>query len=283
MDPIFIQFEQLRNALISFCREIQMSSENSWLANWHSPSGAQTLEDALLDVWYHDDQDGRETRSYPGLIALTNEQLIFANEINFLKNEFHKAIMALKTENDKQWRDTQSALARRFQPLNDSLSRDNLTRLHLKQVYRQLPLVIKRPKKVGFSWYTSGRSIKKISQKDAKTLLEKLNTDAFHVQQQLTRLANLPANEMLARVQMQAPLLRANLVFHENKRKAMNVSLPLFFPQAGENRLPDFSIPSEVKPTTRQRLTRSDNKIEDEAFLPSIRVHRYQSKPARTY
>ena len=271
-ERLFDQFEQLRTASIALAKSIENSMAPAWIAEWHQQC---SLNDILLDLWYHEDQDGRETRVYPGIIALSREQITFANEINFLKDEFRRSIQMVKEANNENWREIQGLIAKRYYPLNEHLSREGLNRLHLKQVFRHIPLVVSRPDKIGFSWYTSGRSIKKLTKQDAYNLLCKLNTESTHIKIQMERLASLQDNEPLARVQNQAPVLRANLVFDDRKKRSMNVSLPLMFPSEGKRTLPEFNIPLSEPPKHRSRLIRSDNKLEDDAFLPSIRVHRY--------
>lgn len=274
-DQLFRQFEEMRTSIGNFCRSIESGNGLMWLADWHTNQESSELEPILNDLWYQEEQDGRETRIYPGLVSLSREQVTFANEINIRKDNLRKTIQDLKDKDNVAWREIQGKLARRYSLLNERLSREGLNRLHLKQVYRHIPLVVNRPEKVGFSWYTSGRSIKKISKKEAYELLCKLNTDATHIKIQLERLASIRDDEPLARVQNQAAVLRANLVFPDKKRRSMNVSLPLMFPSEGKRALPEFNIPMPTAPANRTRLVRSDNKLEDEPFLPSIRVHRY--------
>lgn len=280
---LFDQFEHMRRAIAAFAKSVNQYDSAHWIAPWAGSVRAPDLEDLLLDLWYQEEQDGRETRIYPGLIALNREQITLAAEVNLAKDQFRKVVHALKEADNVAWREIQGRLARRYQSLNDSLGREGLARLHLKQVFRHLPLVVKRPDRVGFSWYSSGRSIARITKAEAWERLTKLNTEAAHIRIQMERLATLPDNEPLARVQRQAPVLRANLVFADGRRKSMNVSLPLLFPSQGINELPDFSIPPETPPNERHRLVRSDNKLEDEPWLPSIRVHRYRQPKHRTY
>ncbi|MDN3649714.1 DNA replication terminus site-binding protein [Reinekea marina] len=272
---LYKQFEALRDSMRDFSRMLSDDRNTLWLAPWNHLDSRSTIEDILFDLWYQDDQDGRETRVYPGLVGITPHQITYANEINLAKDRFRKTVQKIKADDSAFWRDVQGRLAKRYKTLNDQLTRDGLARIHLKQVFRHLPLVVSRPEKVGFSWYTSGRSIQKITTKDAYDLLCKLNTESAHIQIQLERLAALPSNEPLARVQKQAPVLRANIVFANKQRRSLNVSLPLLFPNEGQIDLPDFNIPPQTPPAQRQRLVRSDNRIEDEAYLPSIRVHRY--------
>jgi hypothetical protein len=274
-EQLFIKFEKLRSATLKFTRSIETEATPIWLAGWHSEH-SNSLESLLMDVWYHEDQDGRETRIYPGLVGLSRAQVTYANEINLLKDEFRDLIQKIKTDQNAEWREIQGRLAKRYRFVNEALSREGLNRLHLKQVFRHIPLLLKRPAKVGFSWYTSGRSIKKISKKEALDLLHKLNMESAHIKIQLQRLASIQDSEPLARVQKQAPVLRANAVFADNKRRSLNVSLPLMFPNEGKQTLPEFNVPPTLPPNERQRLVRNDIKIEDEPFLPSIRVHQYR-------
>lgn len=273
---LFKHFEKLKGAIANFSRSVESSNLSYWLSDWNSNISENTLDGVLNDLWYQEDQDGRETRVYPGLIGLSREQITFANEVNLYKDEFRKVVDKIKNDDNVQWRDIQGKLARRYQPVNELLAREGLNRLHLKQIFRHIPLVVNRPEKVGFSWYTSGRSIKKISKSDAYSLLCKLNTDATHIKIQLERLSAIGDQEPLARVQNQAPVLRANIVFPDKKRRSLNVSLPLMFPNEGRQDLPEFNIPPLTPPPVRSRLVRSDNKLEDDPFLPSIRVHRYE-------
>ena len=272
---LFRHFERLRNAIFTFSRSIEQQNQSYWLADWNISGKVTSIEECLLDLWYHEDQDGRETRIYPGLIGLSREQITFANEINILKDQFRLLVQTLKEQDNRNWREIQGKLAQRYRILNDSLAREGLNRLHLKQVFRHIPLVLTRPEKVGFSWYTSGRSIKKITKAEAYDLLCKLNTESAHIKIQLERLSSVQDSEPLARVQKQAPVLRANIVNSDKSRRSLNVSLPLLYPNEGRLQLPDFNVPLKTPPIERQRLVRSDNKIEDDAFLPSIRVHRY--------
>lgn len=275
---LFDDFENLRRTIQTFNKALNEGRCIAWLAPWHQLNQHSELGDILFDLWYEEDQDGRETRLYPGLVGISREHMLYANEINVAKDRFRKTVNDIKDADSVLWREIQGRLAKRYKMLNDRLSQEGLARVHLKQVFRHIPLLVQRPEKVGFSWYTSGRSIKKIDVKTAYELLCKLNTESPHIKIQLNRISSLPANEPLARVQAQAPVLRANIIFANKSRRAMNVSLPILFPHEGLADLPDFNIPSATPPSERQRLVRSDNKIEDDAFLPSIRVHRYAQK-----
>ena len=53
------------------------------------------------------------------------------------------------------------------------------------------------------------------------------------------------------------------------------IALPLFVPSP-DGRLPDHNLPPSHPPATRTRARRRDERLEDTAFLPSLRVYRYR-------
>lgn len=237
--------------------------------------------DLLTDLWYRGNQDGRETRTRHGLLLADEQTIDLINAINNQKDNFRTAVNAEKQRLDKeQWRQREQQLGEIASPLRDSLTYSGLRRVHLKQCYRHIPLLADKPTKVGFSWYTNGRSIKKISHQQAQQLLIDLGEDKPHIQVQLQTLANLTADTQLARVQALAPSVRANLVFereHITSRKAMNSSLPIFITTKHDNdsELPIFNIIELAPPNGRSRLSRNDNQISETPILPSIRAFTY--------
>jgi hypothetical protein len=153
----------------------------------------------------------------------------------------------------------------------------NIARLNLKQAYRLIPIIVATPEKIGFSWYTQGKSITRISKQKAYERLCKYG-DNSHIEIQKKKLASLNDYEELAIVQKQAPLVRANIVSRQQGkvlRRAMNSSLPFMLASIDNNILPEFNKINTDPPLTNTRLRRSDNKISDEVFLPSIRAYRY--------
>ena len=88
-DILFKQFEELRDSMRDFSKTLTTDRSTIWLANWHNIGTNATMEDVLFDLWYHEDQDGRETRMYPGLIGTSPHQMIYANEINLNKDRFY--------------------------------------------------------------------------------------------------------------------------------------------------------------------------------------------------
>ncbi|GAA3895387.1 hypothetical protein GCM10022228_03050 [Halomonas cibimaris] len=243
-------------------------------------AGGDWLHAALFDMWHTPGQDGRQTRNYIGLVAANDALLDAVIRANAAKSRFSDALQAIKQQAPSLLSEGRERLPRRHPRVQTVLERNGLARLHLKQCWRHLPVAEAPVSRVRFAWYSSGRSIKRLSVRQAEEKLLALDSDAAHVRLQLRRLAGIPSSEPLAQVQPQAPLMRANLFFTEpladgHTRRALNAAMPIFVPSA-QGRLPHTNCPALTPPEKRTRARRRDEKLEHEPFLPSLRVYRYR-------
>lgn len=230
---------------------------------------------------YMDDQEGREILLGIGLIGASPKTLEQAQLLNESKKQFKKAVQELKAQKLSFYDD---ALHEAFIQLFETFRHDytatalqsaGLSRLHLKQCYRQIPILDKCPIKVSWSWANT-RSIKKISKANAIALLNKKGDD-IGIQQQIEKVHGMRAGECIAIVQELAPHLRTNIVTpgaEESERVMMKGSLPLLYPAEPGEALPAIILP---KTKNSERQTRSDMKIDPEIYLPAIRGHRYSA------
>ncbi|WP_110649211.1 DNA replication terminus site-binding protein [Salinicola peritrichatus] len=242
---------------------------------------AHWLRRALTDFWYQDGQDGRETRNYIALIVAGPELMEQVHAVNASKASFAAILKHIRESAPKLIPEIKAVLPFRHPVLHDHLRGQGLARLHLKQCWRQLPVADAPLSRVRLAWYTSGRSIKRLSVREAEDKLKRMDQAAPHIRIQLRKLADVPDGEPLAQIQQQAPVMRANLFFREaledgRMRRAMNLPLPLFIPDP-TLRLPHRNDPPIRPPATRTRAKRSDQRLEDEPFLPSLRVYRYRN------
>ena len=279
-------FDDLVLSLGDFCNELKIQQPHCWVALSEDEEQLKDLNKArsfYQDIWYKDQQDGRETRSCYGLVMADEHLIKLATKVNIAKDTF-KALVQQVQKNDKdKWLSDKALLNTRHKNLREQLYYTGLGRVHLKQLYRHIPILASRPEKIGFTWYSNGRSIKRLTIAQAQTKLLAMGEEKPHIQQQLQKLNTLHEHEILAQIQNQVPVVRANLVFKqldekghaETIRKAMNVSLPLLVPEENNKLLPVFNRIEDKPPSARTRIARSDFKICEEVFLPSLRVHRY--------
>ncbi|OJA04416.1 DNA replication terminus site-binding protein [Halomonas sp. QHL1] len=273
------QFDHLLETIEAAVSLYEQQLPASWVFH-QSPPANDWLRKALFDMWHEQDQDGRETRNYIAIVAANDELLAAIGAVNLTKANFSALLQHIKQAFPQALSDAKSRLPRRHPHVDEVLRRTGLARLHLKQSWRQLPIAQAPVSRVRFAWYSSGRSIKRLSVQEAEHKLLQLDTDAPHIRIQLRKLAGIPSSEVLAQVQTQAPLMRANLFFTEpledgHTRRALNAAMPIFVPDNNQ-RLPHINLPALHPPTTRTRARRRDEKLEQDVFLPSLRVYRYR-------
>lgn len=274
-----VRFDDLIAAIDQAATHYEQQQAPTW--HFHTPPNASCwLRQALLDMWHQQGQDGRETKNYIALISADAPLIAKFEAINVVKAQISELLQHIKQAHPSSVSDIKLRLPKRHPEIGNLLRQGGLARLHLKQCWRHIPIAPAPVSRVRFAWYSSGRSIKKLTTQEAEQKLLKLDTDAPHIRIQLRKLAGIPSSEPLAQVQSQAPLMRANLFFSEpledgHTRRAMNVALPLIVPSK-QPQLPHIKMPPLEPPTQRTRAKRSDEKLEQEAFLPSLRIYRYR-------
>jgi hypothetical protein len=277
-------FEQLLQTLDSFCIVIRQDNLPVWVSHTEAELG-DVLNMRLKAIqlyralWYEGSEDGRETLTCPGIVGASPETLIAAQACNIAKDRFKAAILALKTLGRIEAKAVMTDLHCRQQSVALAMRRMGAARLNLKQAYRHIPLLEECPLKIGFTWSRQGRVIQRTSLDEARLLLEqRVETPQVILERQ--KLATLGNDEVLARVRSVCPHLRANLVFADNdgfgvRRRLMQTPLPLLVPLLPGQPLPEF-VRVASEPPISLRLRRADVRIEDEPFLPSMRIHRYR-------
>ncbi|WP_447556484.1 DNA replication terminus site-binding protein [Vreelandella sp. EE22] len=280
---LFYELDALFDALMDAIDKAATRYEESSPLTWQLESSVHDsswFRQALMDMWHVEGQDGRETRNYIAVIAADENLLVAVTAVNQAKSAISALISRIKALSPAALTQAKLRLPERHPHVDDVLRKSGMARLHLKQCWRHIPIAPAPVSRVRLAWYTSGRSIKKLSVQEAEKKLLQFDTDAPHIRIQLGKLAGIPSGETLAQVQAQAPLMRANLFFTEplldgHTRQALNIAMPLLVP-APEARLPHIKAPVTQIPGPRTRAKRRDEKLEAEPFLPSLRIYRYR-------
>ena len=282
---LLTSFEVLLTQLDTFCAAVR---QDGVLPAWVSRTEVELAENLDMRIkaiqlyralWYEDSQDGRETLTCPGIVGASLDTLATAHACNTAKDEFKAAVLALKALGRTETNGAMADLHRRWETVAVAMRRMGAARLNLKQAYRHIPLLERRPLKIGFTWSKQGRVIQRTSVATARRLLEQ-RVKTPQIRWELQRLAEIGGDEPLARVRGVCPHLRANIVFAELERvgvsrRLMQTPLPILVPLRRGERLPEF-VAVTLDPPVNPRLRRADVRIEDESFLPSVRVHRYR-------
>ncbi len=277
-------FEHLLASLNDFCMHLRQDAVlPAWVARTeeevHDGLDVRIKAVGLYQaLWYEDSQDGRETLTCPGIIGAGAATLTAAQACNESKDAFKTSVLALKTLTKPNARAVLLDLHKRHEEVAATMKRMGAARLNLKQAYRRIPLLDRRPEKIGFTWSKQGRTIQRTTPAEARRLLER-RRETPQVLLELRQLTGIPPNEVLARVRSVCPHLRANIVFvnpnGQVRRRLMQAPLPILVPLQPGERLPEF-VPIPPVPVGSLRLQRSDVRIEEDVFLPSIRAYRYR-------
>lgn len=284
---IINQFDSLTKKITELCNAILADDPLiAWMqdGDLSTLSGSTHREKAcaiIQQVEYLDHQAPREILVSAGFIGSSEKTLELANELNQEKLSFKKAILALKQlkisiKDNSIAESMTQVLKKRSSILSQSLQPAGLSRIHLKQCYRQIPILSNAPYKISWTWAHT-RSIKKISISMADILLSQKGKSE-NIEWQRKKLQMLSPNDALAIIQELAPHLRANIVSiidNQIKRKMIKGPMPILFPATLATPYPQFKPPKEKQEKNKDRVIRSDLKIEPEPYLPAIRAHQY--------
>jgi len=278
--------ESLNNLLSSIedC-DIRVSSNQSSLQikmpDWpmfivdRSVETLQRLRNAISDIEMKDGDDGRVTRSYPGIVQADEETLEYFCELNANKTNFKEEMKKLRQKNTKSHeRYSRFLKTGEVEPRNERYQA-SLGRLSINHLYRQFCILKERPESISYSWSSKSASVVRITRKDAIRSIEALaDNPPVHLSLQMDRLASLPANEILAKVIPHSASMKANIVFCDKTRRTVKPGLPILIPE-GESSVRTKFLDDGVALSQQLRLGRSDRKIEKVPIASSIHVFRY--------
>ena len=281
---MLLTLEDLSQAMLSENDLMAWAADSSDFFNFpQSHSVREKIIHILSQYEYLPTQAPREIIVCAGFVGTSEETLEIVVKLNYQKDAFKQAILALKKVkpnllDDELFRAFDHFLShKRHGPTAAHLRTMDLARLHLKQCYRKIPILKAAPLKISWTWANT-RSIKRITVAEAEKLLRKKNLSDEGIILQLEKLAQLPFHEPLAIVQNLAPHLRANLVMepnHPKERIMVKGPVPIFFPTTVNQPWPKFKPPKIKTPKDKTRHTRNDVRLDPSPFLPAIRAHRY--------
>lgn len=243
----------------------------AWIYHCHEAlTPREQLHLTLGNIYYQDDaMDAREVEVNPGLIPASAPTLTAIAALNSAKTALQATLAEIDRYGSVYHHDPHFT--------RQVLSECGWGRLHRKQAVRTLPIITERLLKVGFTWAHT-TDVQKITPMQARNQLEQL-ADNPYITRQIQLLDALPPDEPLAMAKQSALHIRANLLFVDatggNARRQVRAHMPLFFAYRQNPVIPPFAPPKESSARDPRRLRRSDIKLEDTPFLPTLNVYRY--------
>ncbi|MCL7420892.1 MAG: hypothetical protein M8364_08320 [Methylobacter sp.] len=249
-----------------------------WAQHFDAPADREQLAAFIkLVVYANDEMKPGETLNYIGMCGTDLATMEQIERVNQLRHGLQRLLMRM----DKilvKLDETQMPLSKY------ALERMGYARFSRRQASRKFFYFPHALESISFTWFRS-RMVSRLSVADAQHLLEKKISgggEAAYIagmKMQLKLLATIPFDEPLAQVSPPSNHPRANIAwFDENRilrRKVCMAVGPIFFLAAEHTALPRFRALSENPENKPLRLKRIDVEIQDEVFLPSIKVHRY--------
>lgn len=224
--------------------------------------------DIYRNLWVEDEaRDARETPVVIGALEASEISLALAASINDTKESLKRQLM---TTREHVARGLSRAGADKA--FRRWLADIGLGKLSLRQVYRHISTLPERPKSIAFSYSTKGKSVKRLLVSEAIDLLQHSGFEGPHIDIQMQTLLTLPDDYMLAQVQHLAAYYKANIRYLDGRRETQPVFMPILYPQGNGS----VELPVQLHEAQRHPRERKDHALEGVAFIPSLRIYRYQ-------
>lgn len=256
----------------------------------------------IEQIWFEDIQDKRETLTYPGLVACsaaTFQQLL---QLNQLRSDFKQYVVDIKKTHtrlkdlDIEARLNEIGWFKRDKIVREAFRQAGISRLCLKQIYRNVPLWDSgnQGELLSAQFYQKfKRPILKTSVKAQRVALEKKratqNTAAL--ERAYAVLERLPDDLAIAQIKNPCRIITANLKFkapeQAQQSRADGTSKTVVSRKQLPSVLPIFYLCHEIKhliphdfagllDAPAPRAKRSDSKIEEEPFLAALHLYHYR-------
>jgi len=120
-------FEILESELGNLPSLLPENSSHLYQPNHFKPS---QINEQLCDIYYQNDQDGRLTNSYWGVIGTSSENIQKLEKINLLKSNFQNSVIKLRNNKQSDWESIYQRINTRHDIVSQSLSESDLSRPH---------------------------------------------------------------------------------------------------------------------------------------------------------
>lgn len=223
-----------------------------------------------------DDTDAGGTTSMPAVLGVPYGMLDDVRKINAMREQLSQFL-----------RDTDKETTPEGVPLSKYLlDKAGLRRFNRNVVRRMFRVFDEKPDSISFLWVQS-TTIRKLSRDEAISVAaRKINKQHDRsvikaLEDEQSKLLNLPEDAELARLYLPTPQPKANLVIKGRRVLPQTVAhLPIFYPASEGDALPQI-IPLPEKWQPKARIRRSDAIIEELPLCPLLNIYRYMPEDDR--
>jgi len=225
----------------------------------------------VCDLEYgDDDSQGGTTTSLPALLALPLAASALIPRINKARTE----LVAYLRKMDKE-RTPDGLVLSKF-----LLGKVNLRRFNRKATARQFVELQTKPDAVSFMWTQTNISNRTTKEQALGIVGRKItNTNDSELRKHLlleqAAIYALPDHEDVARVYPAKLQPRVNIIVGRERVPGTTALLPIIYPGLAGESLPNY-VPLPPSKEDKLRIKRSNTLIEQDAFAPLVKLHRYK-------
>ncbi len=233
----------------------------------------------IKKITYEDGQAPNSSLIYPAVLGVPMEAFPLAEALNSAKKALHETLKqfdAFKIEAE----DPDTGALIKVPLLKEALKKLNLRRLHRRQAVRQLVFVDRRPTGLSYYW----NQLPKMTlwtRQEVFARLERLAVSCgMDTDQDMQRLAPIPADEILVEVKPPHVHPRLRITLPTGKLITRVAVMPVLVPAAPGQPLPDL-VPLPIKPVSGNRLKRRDRRRESQPIIEALPLYRYRPQHRR--
>ena len=289
-DPLFLRVDlietlkQLSTALNEFSSELSSlpSSFPAWvLGADESVIARQLAGSCFRSIEYVDGQEGNESQTLAGALAVTPDLIEKAGQVNQLKLHLRSVIKSMgrlkTTVVDPFTGEKVEELL-----VSATLKKSGFPQLHKQQAYRLIPIVPVLPESISFCWART----RKVSRLSRDKAVQYLNKSSFAGLEEIELVRAMPESIHLALVDEPRVHVRTNLTYfvvpealQSRCKKQLQSSMPLIYPLEWSQVQPKLPRLSKLTPEPSEdpmRMGRRSDKLEDEPLFPGMGLFRYR-------
>jgi hypothetical protein len=257
-----------------------------WVWQQADPREARDHARAVVRaIDYVGEQAPSATRICPALMGASPGTLAAARAVNRAKAELKAALAPMDGRTITLGEDPETGEPIEKPLLKVALRALKHPRFHRRQALRNIVVLDEAPTYAAFTWARL-RKIQTTTVASVRAdLLDRIDVEpSAALLAQLERLDSLPPDEPLAIVKPPHVHPRVNLLLPDASKgegatrpAQRRATLPVLYPAERGEASPRLRPLAEEPPPGPTRRTRRDQRVDPEAFLPSLHIHRYLS------